>query len=105
MPDSIVLANIKKQGAIGIFRVYTLGFGENPEQEKEFFSNRHIKTAFPDLKKLYYDLIDEFVHYDDLKKLEIRQRDEILSRFFLLLDQGIPLPNDSKRTQATLPSV
>jgi hypothetical protein len=77
LPDSTIIANFKKLGAIGLFRVYTYGFGENPEQQKEFFSNRHIKTAFPDIKKLYYELIDEFVHYDDLKKLEVRQKEEL----------------------------
>lgn len=103
LPDSSVLANFRKLGAIGLFRVYTYGFGENPEQEKEFFSNKHIKTAFPDIKKLYYDLIDEFVHYDDLKKLEVRQREELISKQRVTLDQGIPVPND-KKTQATLPA-
>lgn len=80
LPDSTIIANFKKLGAIGIFRVYTYGFGDNPEQQKEFFSNRHIKTAFPDIKKLYYELIDEFVRYDDLKKLEIRQKEELMRK-------------------------
>lgn len=80
LPDSTVIPNFRKLGAIGLFKVYTYGLGENPEQEKEFFSNKQIKTAFPDIKKLYYDLIDEFVHYDDLKKLEVRQREELMSK-------------------------
>ena len=77
LPDSTIVANFRKLGAIGLFRVYTYGFGENPEQEKEFFSNRRIKVAFPDIKKLYYALIDEFVKYDDLKSLENRQKEEL----------------------------
>ena len=81
LPDSTIVANFRKLGAIGLFRVYTYGFGENPEQEKEFFSNRQIKVAFPDIKKLYYSLIDEFVKYDDLKSLENRQREELHRKF------------------------
>jgi hypothetical protein len=80
LPDSIIEARNQRLAAVGLFRVYTIGFGENPEQEKEFFSNRHAKTCFPSINKLYYALIDEFVKYDDLKNLEIRQRQQIESK-------------------------
>jgi len=97
MPDCTIIPNYRKAAAIGLFRIYTYGFGENPEQEMEFFSNKHIKTPFPDVKDLYYALIDEFVRYEDLKKLETRQKDELTSSLRSLQDSASTCPPTARR--------
>jgi hypothetical protein len=83
LPDCTVVGNRRKPEAIGIFKVYTYGLGEVPGVENVLFSNHKNKfPLFPKPSTLYYELINEFIKYDDLKKLETKQKAEFESKPF-----------------------